>query len=454
MFYLSCSLVLTYYMDAANMRCRSGYQRSTSSLERKVFRANHHEPRSRFQKETLIASVVPALSSNYGCHHNYMCGLFTTQSAAVANVTYPGVYRAFLSGIDAINFDLGFMLSTGCLWSDLDFHDRLLTDTIGPLAILALLGVTYAVALHRNADSGIIVREKIRNKHLSSMLLLVFLVYSSASSAVFRMFACDSLDDGKTYLRADYRILCADAKHRALQVYAAIMIFVYPVGIPLLYAGLLYRHRKVLSDAKSSKSIAKPIADLWEPYRPRFFYYEVVECVRRVVLTGVVVFIYPNDAAQIAITLFNTFFFFVVSEVLSPYQSISDMWLSRGGHLVIYFSLFDALLLKVDVSEERSESQHAFAWVLVALHAAMVVTIVVEATALYFAAKEKGRAVGGNGRSQRVHRKILRESVSVEAAMEDGPHPNGALAESGCACGGLKRQNDSEESDGGRLSAA
>ena len=165
-------------------------------------------------------------------------------------------------------------------------------------------------------------------------------------------------------------------------------------------------------------------------------------------------FIYPNDAAQIAITLFNTFFFFVVSEVLSPYQSISDMWLSRGGHLVIYFSLFDALLLKFDVSEKRSQSQHAFAWVLVALHAAMVVTIVVEATALYFAAKEKGRAVGGNGRSQRVHRKILRESVSVEAVMEDGPHPNGALAESGCACGELKRRNDSEESDGGRLSTA
>ena len=343
----------------------------------------------------------------------------------MANVTYPGIYQAFLSGIDTINFDIGFMLSTGCLWSGIDFHDRLLADTIGPFAVLALLGVTYAVALHRNAGSGRIVLEKIRNKHLSAMLLLVFLVYSSVSSAVFRMFACDSLDDGKIYLRADYRIICTDAKHRALQVYAAVMIAVYPVGVPLLYAVLLYRHREVLSDANSNKSTAQPIADLWEPYRPKYFYYEVIECGRRIMLTGVVVFIYPNDAAQIAITLMNTFFFFAVSEVLSPYESVSDMWLSRGGHVIIYFSMFDALLLKVDVSDERSESQHALAWVLVAGHAVMIVAVVVEAIALYLAAREKRRAVSEDGPLQNALRRRSGEPIRIEEAeTKDTPQPN------------------------------
>ena len=122
-------------------------------------------------------------------------------------------------------------------------------------------------------------------------------------------------------------------------------------------------------------------------------------------LTGVVVFIYPNDAAQTAITLVNTFFFFLVSEVLSPYKSVSDMWLSRGGHLIIYFSMFDALLLKVDVSEESSESQHALAWVLVAGHVVMVVTIVVETIALYYAAREEGRVVEKDVASQNPIRK-------------------------------------------------
>ncbi|CAM9867127.1 unnamed protein product, partial [Laminaria digitata] len=298
------------------------------------------------------------------------------------NVTYPGVYQAFLSGVNIINIDLGFVLSAGCLWSDIDFHDRLLAGTIWPLVVLGLLAVTYAIALRRNSVSGDLVREKIRNKHLSAVLLLLFLVYSSVSSTVFSMFACDSLDDGKEYLRADYRILCTDAKHKTLQVYAAIMIAVYPVGIPLLFAVLLYRHRDVLSDPAADNTTARSIDSLWAPYRPNRSYYEIIECGRRIMLTGVVVFIFPNDTAQIAITIIASFFFFAVSEVLSPYKNASDEWLSRSGHVLIFFSMFNILLLRVDVSQESSESQQVLAGVFVAGHVAMIAAVVAEAIGL------------------------------------------------------------------------
>lgn len=153
---------------------------------------------------------------------------------------------------------------------------------------------------------------------------MTFLVYSSVSSAVFQTFACETLDEIE-YLRADYRIRCTDAKHKAFQVYAGVMIIVYPLGIPLLYANLLFQRRAVLADAGADKAAAQPIAGLWEPYRPERFYHEVVECVHRVMLTGVVVFIFPNDAAQIAITTLTAFFFFATFEVLSPYKSEPDM---------------------------------------------------------------------------------------------------------------------------------
>lgn len=323
----------------------------------------------------------------------FVATCFRPQFASVANVTYPGVYQTFLNSVDVINLDFGFVLSTGCLWPGIDFHDRLLASTLWPLAVVGLLAVTYTVAMRKKAASSKAVREKIRNKHLSVVLLLMFLVYSSVSSNVFRMFACDSVDDGNSYLRADYRIMCTDAKHRALQVYAAVMIAVYPIGIPLLYAGLLYRHRDILSDSGANKSKAQAIADLWAPYRPNAFYYEVVECGRRLVLTGVVVFIFPNAAAQVAITILNSLFFFVVSEILSPYACATDTWLSRGGQVIILFSMYDALLLKIDVSKERSESQHVFAAVLVAGHVVLILTVLVEAIGICYAARRKGRVV-------------------------------------------------------------
>lgn len=89
-------------------------------------------------------------------------------------------------------------------------------------------------------------------------------------------------------------------------------------------------------------------------------------------LTVAVVFVYPGDAAQIAVTVMITFAFFLISEVISPYQSSVDAWLYRGGETIVFLSFYVALLYKVDVSNERKPSQVFFGWVLVAGHVALL----------------------------------------------------------------------------------
>ncbi|CAB1099999.1 unnamed protein product [Ectocarpus sp. CCAP 1310/34] len=282
-----------------------------------------------------------------------------------------GVYQGFWSVIDVVNFDLGSFLAAGCLWSDLDFHDRLLVNTMGP------------------ASEATALVAQIRHKYQTALLLLTFLVYSSVSSTVFQTFACETLDDGNEYLRADFRIHCTDAKHKAFEVYAGVMLAVYPVGIPLLYAILLFRRRHVLVDAVTDKTVPQSISGLREPYRSEWFYYEVVECGRRVMLTGVVIFVFPDDAAHFAITMLIAFSFLIVFEILSPYESESDIWLSRGGHVIVFLSTFDLLLLKVDVSGESDQSQTMFAGVLVAGHMLPILAIFAEVVGIWYASGKK-----------------------------------------------------------------
>lgn len=340
----------------------------------------HSAPQLNFLGQHDILQAILLLKSCIPLNSTH---LVRAQFASVANVTYPETYERFLKAVNMMNLDVEWMASAGCLWTNVDFHDRLLVSTMVPLAVLVLLAAVYETTRAKSDELML----KIRNTIVSSTLLLTFLVYSSVSSTVFRMFACDNLDDGKSYLRADYRILCTDQKHRVFQAYAAVMIGVFPVGIPVFYGALLY-HLRGLSAIDGSISwrdhpSARPTADLWAPYRPECFYYEVVECIRRIMLTGVVVFIYPGDAAQIVVTIVIAFAFFAISEALSPYDNASDKWLSRAGHIVVFFSFFAALLYKVDISNEREASQEVFAGVIVAVHVCLVIVVLGQSTIVW-----------------------------------------------------------------------
>ena len=106
-------------------------------------------------------------------------------------------------------------------------------------------------------------------------------------------------------------------------------------------------------------------------------------------LTGVVVFIYPNTAAQIAITLAIAFIFALTSERLDPYDSHWDDWVSRIGHVMVALTMYVAVLAKMDVSNEVSRSQALLAGVLVAAHIAMVLTVVAEAIVLVCSVRQR-----------------------------------------------------------------
>lgn len=109
----------------------------------------------------------------------------------------------------------------------------------------------------------------------------------------------------------------------------------------------------------------------------------MVECFRRITLTGLAVFIYPESSAQIAVVLLLAVVFMVVSEILSPFSRPVEMWLYRAGHYVVFASMYLALLLRVDVSSERSQSQDVFSGVIVIAHAAMLLVVIAQGILIF-----------------------------------------------------------------------
>jgi predicted outer membrane repeat protein len=309
-----------------------------------------------------------------------------TEFTSVTGLVLPNLYRMFLSWVNIMNLNFGWMLSLGCL-THIDFYDKLLLETLIPPVLALILLITYMINLHNNQvrpvmnSSRTVVPqrtsklEKALAKHQLAFLAMTFLLYSTVSTTIFQTFACDTVDQNHQtaqYLRADYSIRCDSSTHTAYQIYAGVMILVYPLGIPLLFSYLLYRHRAKLSSAydASARTLSRDrdvslrsTSFLWTPYRSGMYYWEVIECVRRILLTGMIVFIAPGTAAQAAVACILALFSIVAVLYFRPHKDQLDAHIYLAGTLIIFFSMFLSLAIKVNLSTETHSSQKIFGFV-------------------------------------------------------------------------------------------
>ena len=310
------------------------------------------------------------------------------QFSGVVNVQYPLAYEKFLAALSVVNLNLGDILSLSCI-VETNFYVRLLLVTIGPLAVLGVLAITYRVAVIRN-DHSIRATRVAKTKHLSVALFSAFIMYSSVSYTIFQTFVCEKLDTGVSYLRADYSLMCLTSTHKAYMTYAGFMVFVYPIGIPAAFAWLLVANRHDIKNVVATNGIGHQAGaarmeavdafkDLWAPYKRSRYYYEVIECGRRVALTGLAVFIYPGSIAQVALEALFAVLFSTMSEILRPFADPVDAWLYRFGTWIVFLSMYLALLLKVDATDNDSQSQNVFAGLLIAAHGGMILVVMANA---------------------------------------------------------------------------
>ena len=304
-----------------------------------------------------------------------MFTLPSVQFSAIAGNVYPEGYTNFVAKLTPVNFDVGLFLSYSCILTT-DFYDRLVISTITPIIMLLALAGSYLIGKKRNSGSEEAI-QVVQHRHQSAALFLLFLVYSSVSYTIFQTFACDDLVDGKSYLRADYSLECSISRHNAHKAYARVMACVYPVGIPVVFAFCLARHRHdLVKPNRDGIPHLEPLNSLWAAYRPSRYYFEVVECGRRISLTAIATFVFPNSTAQVSMVLLFAVVFVFISETMAPFKEAVDMGLYRWGNAIIVASLYVAFLLKVDIETKQSTS--AYSSVLVAANVFMAVVVVVE----------------------------------------------------------------------------
>jgi len=84
---------------------------------------------------------------------------------------------------------------------------------------------------------------------------------------------------------------------------------------------------------------------LWEPYRNEVWYWEVVECYRRIILTSVISIVSPGSALQSVVAVLLAMLFIKLYHHFMPYDLNIDNILAETGQIQIYATFFIALII-------------------------------------------------------------------------------------------------------------
>ena len=201
------------------------------------------------------------------------------------------------------------------------------------------------------------------------------------SSMLFQYFKCDEFPeaageditrgDFPRYLALDYNIDCDSPRYNYYWSFAFFMLGVYPIGIPSMYYVLLTKHKEILQDRHAVEEEERRdyptighLMFLVQSYRPEYWYFEILETVRRLLLASALGMVASDSAAAPTMGVLICMGFLFVFIRFEPFKVRNNNILT----IVLAYSttlfFLAAILIKVDAAGTDSGAD---AWAFEAL---------------------------------------------------------------------------------------
>ncbi|GMI17565.1 hypothetical protein TrLO_g3910 [Triparma laevis f. longispina] len=293
----------------------------------------------------------------------------TTQFEDTLSVRFPENFENFARAIKGfITFDFIKIAKVGCIM-EVNFYHKLVFMTIGPLVVsLTLALIAFVLTLFAKTGE---IRSKIIENTAAMLLSITYVVFASVSTTVLDTFNCKTYGDDETeYMVSDQSLSCNTEEHKTYSLYAAGMIFVYPIGIPLLYFGLLWKDRKELrvkAERDKNEALVKT-GFLWDEYIDKYWWFEVFDCMRRLSQTGLLIFIFRGKASQVVVAMIVSAISVALYINWKPYVKHTDNQLAIISQAAIFFTLFSALLTRVEIDKTENYDMDMFGYLLIAVN--------------------------------------------------------------------------------------
>jgi CRP-like cAMP-binding protein len=173
---------------------------------------------------------------------------------------------------------------------------------------------------------------------------LLGLIHAPVSSKLFNYFDCHDIS-GRSFLREDYSLECTTGGHQSVKFVVFVFLIGFTFGLPLGLGVILVRNRKILRTPK----VMEKYGFLYDTYIPGAEYWEIQELMRRLLLTGMLLFLPPTTrlAASLLVSIIAIALLFGVK----PHTAHVIQRLEQSSFVILTFKYVGSILLRVDMTK-------------------------------------------------------------------------------------------------------
>ena len=263
-------------------------------------------------------------------------------------VDWPESIMVMTHILEGINFSFIKLASPSCVGVPINFYWRF-------IIMAAVIGVPWLVSLRlqRSASkwAGAI------KARLRDTFLMVVLLHPTMAGMAFYHFRCQNVGN-TSYVMTDYSLVCGDETWHWMLIPVLFVIIFFALGMPLLFAFVLWRRRHKLRDETTKQLLGM----LYLSYKPHLYFFESIIMFFKLALWATLVFFEHGSQFQLATSAVLCVLQLGVHARYEPYEDYAKNVLQYLGLFLIAFTSFSGLVLNYlktsrELALERGDKQ-------------------------------------------------------------------------------------------------
>jgi hypothetical protein len=222
---------------------------------------------------------------------------------------YPPPFSGMLGFMSIFSFEF---LALKCFSEgNSAYYDTVYMWCIGPILVISLIAISlllFKVQARLSGHSFDHQVESMKNKHISAILLVSYMVLPPVLSQLLQVFDCIKISQ-HYYLRSDTAVSCESDEYLSFRNVVIVFFMMYQ-SIPLTLLLLLYNKRTSLNPPTSNHDpkLALFIRDnnqelaslrfLFKVYKCNKWWFEIADMYRRIVFIGIVPLVSANPSTR------------------------------------------------------------------------------------------------------------------------------------------------------------